>query len=151
MEAEIKTVLDKLYSPITTIPSIDLRRGAMIIAEIGDFNNFSSLGSPDKILAFAGLSPPTYQSDQLNNCYAHMEKRGTRYLRYALFNATKFVCNWNPVFAHYLTKKCFKGKHYNIAISLTAKKLVRLIFAMQNPGRLILPMPNFDSFNFQRL
>ena len=84
--------MDKIDSPITTIPGISLRIGAMIIAEIGDFNNFDST---DKILAFAGLSPFTYQSGQLNNCYVHMEKRGSRYLRYALFNAAKLVCNWN--------------------------------------------------------
>jgi len=133
IEAAIKSIMDKINSPITSIPGIGLSMAAMIVAEIGDFNNFDS---PDKILAFAGLSPSTYQSGQLNNCYAHMEKRGSRYLRYALFNATKFVCNWNPLFAHYLAKKRSEGKHYNVAISHAAKKLVRLIFAMQKSGQL---------------
>ena len=64
-----------------------------------------------------------------------MEKRGSRYLRYAFFNATKSVCNWNPVFAEYLDKKRSEGKHYNVAISHAAKKLVRLIFAMQKSGQ----------------
>ncbi len=132
IEVAIQSIMDKINSPITTIPGINLRMGAMIIAEIGDFNNFDS---PDKILAFAGLSPSTYQSGQLNNCYAHMEKRGSRYLRYALFNATKFVCNWDPLFAEYLAKKRSEGKHYNVAISHAAKKLVRLIFALQKSGQ----------------
>ena len=132
IESAIQSIMEKINSPITTIPGINLRMGAMIIAEIGDFNNFDS---PDKILAFAGLSPSTYQSGQLNNCYAHMEKRGSRYLRYALFNATKFVCNWNPLFADYLAKKRSEGKHYNVAISHAAKKLVRLIFALQKSGQ----------------
>ena len=132
IESAIQSIMDKIDSPITTIPGINLRMGAMIIAEIGDFNNFDS---PDKILAFAGLSPSTYQSGQLNNCYAHMEKRGSRYLRYALFNATKFVCNWNPLFADYLAKKRAEGKHYNVAISHAAKKLVRIIFALQKSGQ----------------
>lgn len=78
----------------------------MIIAEIGDFNRFSS---PDKILAYAGLSPSTYQSGQLDGCYSHMEKRGSRYLRYALFNATKFVCIWDNQFSAYLAKKRSKA------------------------------------------
>lgn len=103
----------------------------MIIAEVGDFNNFDS---PDKILAFSGLSPSTYQPGKLSNCYAHMEKHCSRYLRYALFNETKFVCNWNPILADYLAKKRSEGKHYNVAISHVAKKLVRLIFAMQKSG-----------------
>lgn len=132
IESSIQSIMEKIASPITTIPGISLRMGAMIIAEIGDFNNFDS---PDKILVFAGLSPSTYQSGQLNNCYAHMEKRGSRYLRYALFNATKFVCNWNPLFADYLAKKRSEGKHYNVAISHAAKKLVRLIFALQKSGQ----------------
>ena len=132
IESAIQSIMDNIDSPITTIPGISLRMGAMIIAEIGDFNNFDS---PDKILAFAGLSPSTYQSGQLNNCYAHMEKRGSRYLRYAIFNATKFVCNWNPLFADYLAKKRSEGKHYNVAISHAAKKLVRLIFALQKSGQ----------------
>ena len=128
----IKEIMDKIDSPITSIPGIGLSMAAMIIAEIGDFNNFDS---PDKILAFSGLSPSTYQSGKLNNCYSHMEKRGSRYLRYALFNATKLVCNWNPVFADYLAKKRLEGKHYNVAVSHAAKKLVRLIFAMQKSGQ----------------
>ena len=132
IEFAIKNIMDVINSPIPTIKGLGQDTSAMIIAEIGDFNNFDS---PDKILAFAGLSPSTYQSGQLNNCYAHMEKRGSRYLRYAFFNATKSVCNWNPVFAEYLDKKRSEGKHYNVAISHAAKKLVRLIFAMQKSGQ----------------
>ncbi len=37
-------------------------------------------------------------------------------------------------FAAYLAKKSDEGKHYNVALSHAAKKLVRLIFAMENPG-----------------
>ena len=102
--------------------------GAMIIAEIGDFNRFDS---PDKILAYAGFSPSTYQSGQLDGCYAHMEKRGSRYLRYALYNAAKYVCHWEPTFAQYLAKKRAEGKHYNVALSHAVKKLVRVIYHLE--------------------
>ena len=132
IENEINSIMDEIHSPITTIPGIGSRMGAMILAEIGDFSNFDS---PDKILAYAGMSPSTYQSGQLTNCYAHMEKRGSKYLRYAIFNATKYVCNWDPVFAAYLARKRAEGKHYNVAISHAAKKLVRLIYAMQKSGQ----------------
>ncbi len=106
---------------------------ATILAEIGDFPRFDS---PDKILAYFALSPSTYQSGQLsiNGTYSHMEKRGSCYLRYAIYNATKYVCLWEPSFAAYLAKKRSEGKHYNIAISHAAKKLVRLIFAMEKSG-----------------
>lgn len=128
IEAEIQKIMDELDSPITTIPGIGVQMGAMILAEVGDFSNFDS---PDKVLAYAGLSPSTYQSGQLKNCYPHMEKRGSRYLRYALFHAAKYVCIWNPTFAAYLAKKRSEGKHYFVAVSHAAKKLVRLIFALE--------------------
>ena len=134
IDGAIKAIMDEMASPILTIPGISYRMGAMILAEVGDISRFDS---PDKLLAYAGLSPSTYQSGKLNatGAYAHMEKRGSRYLRYALFNATKYVCIWEPSFAAYLAKKRAEGKHYNIAISHAAKKLVRLIFALQTSGR----------------
>ena len=136
IENEISSIMDEIHSPITTIPGIGTRMGAMILAEIGDFHNFDSA---DKILAYAGMSPSTYQSGQLTNCYSHMEKRGSRYLRYAIFNATKYVCLWDPTFAAYLAKKRAEGKHYNVAISHAAKKLVRLIYAMERSGETYRP------------
>ena len=121
--------MEEMHSPITTIPGIGLRMGAMILAEIGDFSRFDS---PDKILAYAGMSPSTYQSGRLSlSAYSHMEKRGSRYLRYALYNATKYVCLWDPTFSAYLAMKRAEGKHYNVALSHAAKKLVRLIYAME--------------------
>ena len=137
IEEQIQAIMDELNSPITTIPGIGFRMAAMIFAEVGDFTRFDS---PDKLLAYAGMSPSTYQSGQLKNCYPHMEKRGSRYLRYALYNATKYVCHWDPTFAAYLAKKRAEGKHYNVALSHATKKLVRLIFAMEKsrqPYRLV--------------
>ena len=128
IEQQIELIMNTLNSPITTIPGINLRMGAMILAEIGDFSRFDS---PDKVLAYAGLSPTTYQSGQLDSSYSHMEKRGSRYLRYALFNAAKFVCIWDPTFSSYLAKKRAEGKHYNVAISHAAKKLVRVIYQLE--------------------
>lgn len=136
IENEIKYIMDEINSPILTIPGISYRMGAMILAEIGDFTRFDS---PDKILAYAGMSPSTYQSGQLDNCYAHMEKRGSRYLRYALYNATKYVCHWDESFGTYLAKKRAEGKHYNVALSHAAKKLVRLIYHLERTGQTYQP------------
>ena len=134
IEAAIKTIIDEMAPPILTIPGISYRMGAMILAEVGDFSRFDS---PDKLLAYAGLSPSTYESGKLKatGAYSHMEKRGSRYLRYALFNAAKYVCHWDPAFSAYLAKKRAEGKHYNVAISHAAKKLVRLIYALQKSGK----------------
>lgn len=130
--------MDNINFPILSIPGINYRMGAMIIAEIGDFNRFDS---PDKILAYAGFSPSTYQSGQLDGVYSHMEKRGSKYLRYALYNAAKYVCHWDPTFAEYLAKKRAEGKHYNVAISHAVKKLVRVKSATtSSTGGLVLAL-----------
>ena len=137
IEAAIKQIVDSLGTTILTIPGIGYATAASILAEVGDFSNFET---PDKILAFAGMSPSTYQSGQLTNCYAHMEKRGSKYLRFALYNATKYVCIYDSNFAAYLTKKRSEGKHYNVAISHAAKKLVRLIFALEKSHLPYMPV-----------
>ena len=128
IEASIKKIMDASHTPIMTIPGISYRMGAMILAEIGDFSRFDNA---DKILAYAGLSPSTYQSGQLDSSHSRMEKRGSRYLRYALFNAAKFVCKWDETFGSYLGKKLSEGKHYNVAVSHATKKLVRTIYRME--------------------
>ena len=85
IEEQIQSLMEELDSPITTIPGLGFRMAAMILAEVGDFARFDS---PDKLLAYADMSPSTYQFGQLRNCYPHMEKQASRCLRYALYNAT---------------------------------------------------------------
>ena len=131
IEQEIKSIMDKINSPILTIPGIGYSTAAQIIAEIGNFKNFDS---PDKILAFAGMSPSTYQSGNLYSSNAKMEKRGSKYLRFALFNAATHVCLYESTFALYLAKKRAEGKHYYVALSHAIKKLVRLIFHLEKTG-----------------
>ena len=132
VEAKINPIVDALQSPIMTIPGISYRMAAMIIAETENFTNF---GSAAQVLAFAGLEPSVYQSGQLTSTHSKMVKRGSKYLRYALFNAAKFVCNWDPVFGAFLAKKRNEGKAYNVAVSHAAKKLTRVIFHLVKNNR----------------
>ena len=137
VEQSIQKIMDECGSPITTIPGIKYRMGAMILAEIGDFTRFSNA---DQVLAYAGLSPSTYQSGKLISSYARMEKRGSKYLRYALFNAAIYASVWDERFRLYLSKKRAEGKHYYVAISHVIKKLVRTIFRMEITHTLYQPL-----------
>ena len=125
VEERIKPIVDSIHSPIMTIPGISYRMAAIIIAETENLSNFDSA---EKILAYAGLEPSVYQSGQLTSTHSKMVKRGSKYLRYALFNATKFVCRWDAGFNQYLNKKRAEGKAYNVAVSHATKKLTRVIF-----------------------
>ena len=64
-----------------------------------------------------------------------MVKRGSKYLRYALFNAAKYVCHWDGTFGAFLSKKRAEGKAYNVAVSHAAKKLTRVIFHLVKTGQ----------------
>jgi len=51
-------------------------------------------------------------------------------------NCSRAITLHNEVFAVYFRKKMDEGKPYNVAISHVAKKLVRLIFALETKGEM---------------
>ena len=126
-EAEIKHLMDEIDSPILTIKGIGYVLGAMIISEIGDISRFSS---PDKLLAFAGAEPSIYQSGKFTPTSGKMVKRGSPYLRWALFQAAGYVAEYSQTFALYRAKKLSEGKSSTVVRSHLVKKLTRVIFAI---------------------
>lgn len=124
IDKEIKRLMSTIESPIESIPGISTILGSIILAEIKDIHNFRT---PAQLLAFAGLEPSVRQSGLIEN-EGKMVKRGSTHLRWALIQAAKSVARWSPTFNSYLSKKLAQGKHYNVAVSHVAKKLVRIIF-----------------------
>lgn len=127
LENQITALMQALNSPITSIPGIGFILGAAILSEIGDIHAFSN---PDKLLAFAGAEPSTYQSGKFTATRTPMVKRGSRYLRNALYLAVNAAYLHSPSFRHYVDRKRSQGKHFYIAMSHGMKKLVRVIFAV---------------------
>lgn len=132
VEVKVNPIVDYLHSPLLTIPGISYRMAAIIIAETEKFISFDSA---EQVLAYGGLEPSVYQSGQMTSTHAKMVKRGSKYLRYALFNAAKYVCHWDEHFGAYLAKKRVEGKAYNAAVSHAAKKLTRVIFHLVKPNQ----------------
>lgn len=124
VQEQINVIMTEIDSPITSITGIGVRLGAIILAEIKNIHNFKT---PDQLQAFAGLEPSIYQSGTMD-ITGHMVKRGSSYLRYALIQAAKLLANYSPHFRAYLRLKINQGKHYNVAISHVAKKLIRIIY-----------------------
>ena len=125
IDKEIKTLIDDLDSPLMSIPGISYITTAFILAEIGDIDNFDS---PAKLQAYAGLDPSTYQSGNFSSTHATMVKRGSKYLRWAILNASRLVCMNDKKFNDYKIQKLSEGKHFNVVMSHVAKKLIRVIF-----------------------
>ncbi|HGD1562460.1 TPA: IS110 family transposase [Streptococcus agalactiae] len=122
---QIKLLLDEMDNPIMTIPGVGIEIGPSLIAEIGNIDKFES---PNKLLAYAGLDPSINQSGTMNSSYSCMSKRGSSYLRDALFLAAFLIYQNDEVFRLYYEKKKDEGKHHYVALTHVARKLTRVIF-----------------------
>lgn len=129
LEVQIKRIMVEIDSPITTIPGISWTLGSTILAEIGNINRFST---PAQLLSFAGLEPSVNDSGKAVGSRGTMVKRGSPYLRWALLQAARTVPRFSATFSAYFEKKQAENKHYCVAASHCAKKLVRVIFSILN-------------------
>ena len=125
IDKRIKEILKEIDTPILSILGISFKLAGSILGEIGDISKFDS---PSKLLSFAGLAPSMYQSGKFFSTHSVMVKRGSKYLRFSLMNASRMVCMNDAVFNNFKNKKMSEGKHYMVTMGHVAKKLVRVIY-----------------------
>ena len=120
IEEQIQSPMDRLDSPITSIPGLGFRIAAMILAEVGDFTRFDS---PDKLLAHAGMSPSTYQSGQQKLLPAH-GKAWLSIFTLRTLQRNQVCLSLGSTFSRLFSPKSGReGKHYNVARFLTLPKV----------------------------
>lgn len=127
LETEITSLIEEIHPHFMTIPGIGPLSAAVIYAEYGDISNFSS---PAQMLAFAGLEPSVDDSGTESHG-GRMVKRGSSQLRYVLMNCCLPLIRFDMTFAAYYAKKRREGKPHRVALTHVAKKLVRVIFALE--------------------
>ena len=130
VEFEMKDLLDKMNSLITTIPGIGNITGSTILGEIGDIKRFSN---PSKLAAYAGIDATVSQSGEYSSTNNKMSKRGSPYLRKALFQSALVAClgkNPDPIFSAFYHKKRAEGKHHLTAVGAVARKMCNIIHAV---------------------
>jgi transposase len=127
VETQINQILVKINSPITTIPGIGSVNAAVILSEIGDINRFSN---PSKLAAYAGIDVNVNQSGEYKSQNGKMSKRGSAYLRKALFQAALIASFHDPTFSAFYQKKRSEGKHHLTAVGAVARKLCNVIHAV---------------------
>lgn len=127
IDNNIKEIMDKLNTPILTIPGVGYILGAMIISEIGDIKRFSN---PHKLIAYAGIDPSIRQSGNFNASTTRISKRGSSHLRYAIHRASFLLVYNNDVIYKYYTTKRSQGKSHTNALGHVAGKLTRIIFKL---------------------
>lgn len=110
-----------------TIPGVGILAAATILAEIGDVRRFYNSAS---LVAYAGIDPSVKQSGEFNSIHNHMSKRGSPYLRHAIFLvASTCSLHESPLNAYYKKKK-LQGKHHLTAVGAVSRKLTTIIYAV---------------------
>ncbi len=132
LEVKIKDIYSKLDNHLQSIPGIGEVTAPIILAEIGDINNFSS---PSKLTAFAGIDPSENQSGNKKSSNEKTSKRGSPYLRHALYTAAMVASNNDPVMHDYYVKKRAEGKHHYVALTGVERKLLGIIFHVLKENR----------------
>lgn len=127
IEERIAKQLEKVNSVVTTIPGVGPAIGAIIIGEIGDISRFSN---PKKLVAFAGIDPTVMQSGSFSGSHNRLSKRGSPFLRRAIWMAAVVASRNDPVFKAFYEKKRGEGKSHGTAIGAVARKLTYTIFAV---------------------
>ncbi len=132
LEVKIKDIYSKLDNHLQSIPGIGEVTAPIILAEIGDINNFSS---PSKLTAFAGIDPSENQSGNKKSSNEKTSKRGSPYLRHALYTAAMVASTSDPVMHDYYIKKRAEGKHHYVALTGIERKLLGIIFHVLKENR----------------
>ena len=129
---QIKELYDKLDSHLLSVPGIGVNLAPIILAEIGDINNFDK---PSKLIAFAGADPSENQSGNKLSTNDKTSKRGSPYLRHAIYTASLVAISNEPELRAYYDKKIKEGKHHFVALTGISRKLLTIIYYILKEDR----------------
>ena len=137
LEKEISLLLHNTNQVITSITGIGDVLGAIIIGEIGDISRFDSAS---KLVAFAGLDVKVNQSGQFTGNQMKISKRGSPYLRRAIWTAANCAAFYDPVLSNYYQSLRARGKHHLTAVGAVARKMCNIIFAILRDNKIYVPI-----------
>ena len=129
--------LAEFNSPITSITGIGDVLGASILSEIGDISRFESA---DKLAAFAGIDPTVSQSGNFLGTKNKMSKRGSPYLRRAIWLAATASILHDPAIKAFYDRKKAQGKHHYVCVGYICRKLINIIFSVLKSGQPYQPV-----------
>lgn len=126
VDAQIHSLVDD-SCVLLTLPGISKILAGAIISEIGDIKRFKTSA---QLVSFAGINPTVRQSGNFLGSRNHMSKKGSPYLRLALWQASITSARFNPILKEYYQLKIKEGKSHMTVIGAVARRLTGIIFAM---------------------
>ena len=137
LERHILEHFSRFQTTLTSIPGVGPVLGAAILSEIRDISVFSS---SDKLAAYAGVDPRVRQSGETKLGGVHMSKRGSPYLRRAIWRASVVAVQHDPMFKAYYEKKAAEGMRYMNIIGHVTRKMTAVIFAVMRDNKTYQPI-----------
>jgi len=132
LDQALAELMEQIPQYITSIPGIGPATGAAILGEIGDIHRFESV---DNLVAYAGIDPTVYQTGQFEASQAHMSKRGSPYLRHALWISAIVAVRYDPDLQAFYEAKRKEGKHHGTVIGAVCRKLLARIYVILREQR----------------
>ena len=131
----IAAQMELLPNVLISIPGIGPVFSAGIMAEIGDINRFQNHA---QLAKYAGLAWTQYQSGNFEAENTRLIKSGNRFLKYYLCEAAFSLvrCDKEYSYFYHLKYKEVNRYQHKRALALTARKFVRLVFALLKDNRL---------------
>lgn len=126
-DTQIKEYVDLLCPNLLSIPGVGYTTAGLIAGEIRDIGRFHSAES---LISYSGVGVTVYESGKYKAKHLMMSKKGSKYLRYALFQVARIIWQHDPVFQAYYNKKKAEGKHYYVILGHIQKKLCRVIYSI---------------------
>ncbi len=134
----IAAQMELLPNTLTSIPGIGPVYSAGILAEIGDINRFKNQAALAK---YAGLAWQQHQSGNFEAETTRIIHSGNRFLKYYLCEAAFSLVRCDKEYSNFYHLKYKEVNRYQHkrALVLTARKLVRLVFALLKDNRIYRP------------
>jgi transposase len=132
VDAALTQLMTQLPQHITSIPGIGVPTGAAILSEIGDVHRFDS---PEKLVAYAGIDASVYQTGEFTATQTHMSKRGSPYLRHALWQAASMAIQYDADLQAYYQRRRAEGKAHGTVLGAVCRKLLARIYVVLKEQR----------------
>ena len=130
-DVQIKAYVDELCPNLLSIPGVGYTTAGLIAGEIRDITRFHSAES---LISYCGIDVTVYESGKYKAKNCIPSKKGSKYLRYALFQVSRIIWQHDPVFRSYYEKKQAEGKHYYVILGHIQKKVIRVIYSILKNG-----------------
>ena len=132
VDQALAQLMNQVPQHILSIPGVGPTTGAALLAEIGDIQRFDA---PEKLVAYAGIDAAVYQTGQFEARQMHMSKRGSPYLRHALWQAASMAIMHDAELRAYYDRKRQEGKAHGTALGAVCRKLLTRVYIVLKENR----------------